>query len=172
MSKYCIFLTFNSEDSKVSCLPPLPTGSFPGLNKEDTACSWGHWHVTKNYGKVNQDSYLEGQIVILFLLRRTQCIPPFTKYLAHRPVILVWIFLMNQRAMSLTKYHKCVHWTANIFFIFPLNKKKYSEIYSPLHLNVKISAWGNKSVEDRHKTCPDFKICSNFDAYSKQFQFC
>ena len=29
------------------------------------------------------------------------------------PVVLVWMFLMNQGSMSFTENHKCIHWSTN-----------------------------------------------------------
>lgn len=53
--------------------------------------------------------YLEGKVMILLLLFGSQSVPPFAQYFTDCAVVLVWVSLMHQRTVALTKDHKGVH---------------------------------------------------------------
>ena len=58
-------------------------------------------------------------MVLLFLIR-SQGVPPFTQDLAYRPIILMWVTLMNASSVSLAEYHKSIHGASNMFLVFSL----------------------------------------------------
>ena len=51
------------------------------------------------------------ELVVLLLLILSQSVPPLAQYLGDGPVVLVWMFLVDQRSMSLTEYHEGIHWS-------------------------------------------------------------
>lgn len=61
--------------------------------------------------------YLEGQVVVLLFLFRSEGIPPLAQDLADGPVILVGVALMNQRPMALAENHKGVHRSPNVVLL-------------------------------------------------------
>ena len=59
-------------------------------------------------------SNLVGKIMILFLLLSFQCIPPLAKDLAHRPVVEVWMSLVDKRSVAFTEYHERIHRSSDV----------------------------------------------------------
>lgn len=74
--------------------------------------SWADWLVTVRADR--SDSNLVGQIMILFLLLGFQRIPPLSENLTHRPVVLVWMSLMDKCTVTFTEYHERIHRPAHV----------------------------------------------------------
>lgn len=53
--------------------------------------------------------HFRGKIVIFFFLIGPESVPPFTEYLRDRTIVLIGMSLMDYRAMTFRKYHKCIH---------------------------------------------------------------
>ena len=71
-------------------------------------------------------AYLVCEIMVFLSLLRFQGIPPFTKYFADRPVVLVRVLLMHKLPVAFGEYHKRVHWSPYVPFCLQKNQSRYS----------------------------------------------
>lgn len=76
--------------------------------------------------------YLEGQIVVLLFLLGPQCVPPLPQNLAHGPVVLVWVPLVDQRPVTLTENHERIHGSPDVVLL-PLSDDKHTSHHITSH---------------------------------------
>ena len=69
--------------------------------------------------KYSYGTHLCCKVDIFLFVLGGEIVPPFTEYLAHSPVILMRVFLMNKCSVTLAKDHEGIHWTANVFLLLP-----------------------------------------------------